>query len=101
MIRIISRKVPACSSLNFGVYVNKLSENAKEQPGFIKSDSFWCREHDQIISISDWQSKNEWVKWYKSKRRNDISKMYNKYVREEHFHTLYKTNTRYRDIFLL
>lgn len=101
MIRIISRKVPACYSMNFGVYVNKLTEIATNQPGFIKSESYWCREHHQILSMSDWESKNHWERWYNCKQRNDLSKRYREYVREEHFHILHKTTDKFHNFFLL
>jgi heme-degrading monooxygenase HmoA len=101
MIRIISRKVPLGSSVNFGLYVNKLSELVKKQPGFIKSESFWCRDSDNIFSMSDWESEKQWEKWLKSEERREIIRSHRNYVQEEHFHTFHKTNNRFHNFFLL
>ena len=101
MIRVISRKVPLYSSINFGMYVNKLSELVEIQPGFIKSESFWCRESNNIVSMSDWESKKDWENWFNSNERNKIVKANENFVQEEHFHTLHKTNKNFHNFFLL
>ena len=101
MIRVISRKVPRCDSMNFVMYINKLSETVKNQNGFVTSDSYWCRESNTVFSISDWVSENHWKNWYTSQDRQTIASEYTRHVQEEHFRVLYKTNHKYRDIFLL
>ncbi len=101
MIRVISRKVPLGTSVNFGLYDNKLSELVKKQPGFIKSESFWCRDSDNIFSMSDWDTERHWEKWLKSEERREVIHAHRKYVQEEHFHTFHKTNSKFYNFFLL
>ena len=101
MIRVISRKVPLGNSVNFGLYVNKLSELVQKQPGFIKTESFWCRESDNIFSMSDWQTEKHWEKWLTSDERREVIRAHRNFVQEEHFHTFHKTNSKFHNFFLL
>ena len=101
MIRVISRKAPLCTSVNFGLYVNRLSELVQTQPGFIKSESFWCRDSDNIFSMSDWESEKHWEKWFKSKERREVVHAHRDCVKDEHFHTFHKTNHKFHSFFLL
>ena len=101
MIRVISRKMPLGTSVNFGLYVNKLSELVKKQPGFIKSESFWRRDSDNIFSMSDWNTERHWEKWLKSEERREVIRAHRNYVQEEHFHTFHKTNYKFHNFFLL
>lgn len=101
MIRIVSRKVPITNSIDFSLYVNKLSDKVKSQPGFISSTSFWCRESDNIFSMSDWETEKDWEKWKTSECRRKIYREFSKTVQEEHYHTFYKTNKRFSNLFLL
>ena len=101
MIRVISRKVPKCDSIHFGIYVNKLSELVKIQPGFITSDSYWCRESNNVFSVSDWKIVKDCETWKVSQCRQTIFKTHSNYIQEEHHRILHKTNSNFNNFFLL
>ena len=83
-IRVISTKVARPVRLNghidyncFVTYVNKLSNAARTNSGFIESDSHWKGDqYDTIVSISTWSSKESWDNWLYSTTRGDIHNKY-------------------------
>ena len=54
----------------------------------------------EIISISEWQSIQDWNKWYYSELRKNINNNYKNIINKEDFHLLLK-KTSIDDIFLL
>tara|TARA_B100000161_G_C33514951_1_gene398250 strand:+ start:727 stop:1080 length:354 start_codon:yes stop_codon:yes gene_type:complete len=115
IIRIISKKIlrPEFSRVSFIEYTNELSENAKSQEGFIKSNSYWKTslessnkiifekaERLTIISISEWNELSDWDKWFRSELRNNIHLKYKKIIEDEQF-SLLKKKVVNEDVFLL
>ena len=115
VIRIISKKIlkPDFSRVSFIEYTNELSECAKTQKGFIKSNSYWKtplknnsnnllgNPHELIvISISDWNDIEYWNKWYNSDTRNSIHSKYKGILQSENFSLLNKKLVN-DDVFLL
>jgi len=110
IIKILSKKVITqkswdASHMQLNEYVNTLSEIAKNQPGFIKSNSYWEFEIDkgnsiETVSISEWKNIKDWNNWYTSKERLDIYNNYKDLDRTEKFSIL-KKRTITDNIFLL
>lgn len=112
IIKIISNKIAkdhlsTGSRTSFIDYTNILSETAKNQTGFISSNSYWknpLENHTdqkiEIISISEWKSIDDWNSWYNSESRQQINNKYSKIIDEEKFNVLLK-KTPSDDIFLL
>jgi len=113
IIKIISNKIAkdklaTGSRSSFIEYTNNLSDVARTQQGFISSTSYWKNPIDyncfnqkiEIISISEWQSIQDWNKWYYSELRKNINNNYKNIINKEDFHLLLK-KTSIDDIFLL
>ena len=115
VIRIISKKIlkPDYSRVSFIEYTNELSESAKKQNGFIKSNSYWktpVQKYNKpdsqisndliVISISDWKDISYWNDWYGSDKRNSIHSKYNFILQSEDFSLLNKKMVN-DDVFLL
>ena len=108
-IKIISKKIlkPTFSRIGLINYTNDLSIQVRVQDGFISSKSFWkvpindCYDKKLIvISISKWDTINDWNKWFNSKNRNIIHSNYKDIIQKETFSILNeKSDTD--DMFLL
>ena len=89
---------------NFKDYINKLTFEAHNFPGFIKSESFMDVKFDYdnhtIISISDWKSESSWNDWVNSDTRKQIYLKYKENVVSEDFNVMIKNKDR-NNIFLL
>ena len=113
LIRIISKKIINSKStrISFIEYTNELSQSAKTQEGFIKSDSYWetsLKKNYQIensnnlviVSISEWENLSDWNEWYNSEKRNNINSKYKNIIEKEKFSILKKKLIN-DDVFLL
>lgn len=115
VIRIISKKIlkPDFSRVSFIEYTNELSESAKKQNGFIKSNSYWktpLNEYNKplsdysnelmVVSISEWKNISSWDNWYHSEKRNSIHSKYKNIIEKEKF-SLLKKKVINDDVFLL
>jgi len=103
MIRVVCRKIPIradCSS--FPRLINRLTETVATQPGFIRSDSFWCSNttNGEIHSMSDWKSKAQWDNWYTSSDRHRILSDYTDTLHSEQYKVFIKKHPNF-NIFLL
>ena len=107
-IRVISTKVARPVRSNghidyncFVTYVNKLSNAARTNPGFIESDSHWKEDqYDTIVSISTWSSKESWDKWLYSESRANIYNIHKKVIHTEK-HDILRKRKKSNNIFLL
>lgn len=87
-------------------YSNQLSQSAKLQNGFIKSNSYWniplnyLDKELVITTVSDWKDIESWNNWYKSSTRKRISSEFNHIINKEEFSVLKKKLIN-DDIFLL
>lgn len=112
-VRIISKKIlkspQRYSRISLVDYTNELSECARNQPGFISSNSYWKTpisgfdEHQNdliIISISEWENLDFWNKWLTSNQRKLIYLKHKNIIYNENFALLKKKVTN-DDIFLL
>jgi hypothetical protein len=114
IVKIISKKVITQNlygvfHIKLNDYVNNLYETAKNQPGFIKSNSYWEFEINhtgancnsiETLSISEWKSIKDWDNWYTSKERLNIYNNYKDLDRTEKFSIL-KKRTLIDNVFLL
>ena len=103
-VRIIATKIG--KSYKLAQYINQLSKQAANHPGFIASNSYWINNNgdknniNKIISISDWIANDSWKNWYNSTERKNIKDKHNDILYSEDFQTLVKRRKR-NDIFLL
>jgi antibiotic biosynthesis monooxygenase (ABM) superfamily enzyme len=113
IVRIVSKKIlkstPNFSRVSLVDYTNELSECARNQPGFISSNSYWKTpisgfdEHENdliIISISEWENFSYWNKWFKSNQRSLIYSKHENIIEKENF-ALLKKKVINDDVFLL
>ena len=114
LVRIISKKITKSNNgftprTRFIEYTNSLSEFAKKSPGFVSSNSFWETQIEsteqpelsiKIISISEWETLNDWNKWFQSYERAKIHAQYKDIIDSETFSLLNKKLPT-DDIFLL
>ena len=100
-VRIFSEKIITNSfhTKKFINFTNKLTETAKIQKGFIKSNSYFCDNFDygnsdrcKIITISDWEDIDSWNNWYNSKNRSNVYDEFNNIVDDESINRLFKKN---------
>lgn len=108
--KILSEKIASKEVIRtnkFINYTNSLSQAAKQQPGFMSSNSYFKGElnHEQqdtltMVTISEWTSNDDWEKWFLSPKRKSISQQYQDIIKEEKFHRIFKKK-EIEDIFLL
>jgi len=108
--KILSEKIASKELLRtnrFINYTNSLSQAAKQQPGFLSSNSYFKgnlnNEQQDIltmVTISEWTSSDDWEQWYQSTERSSISHQYQDIIAEEKFHRIFKRK-EIEDIFLL
>tara|TARA_B100000989_G_C19414830_1_gene415979 strand:+ start:442 stop:780 length:339 start_codon:yes stop_codon:yes gene_type:complete len=108
--KILSEKVASKELLRtnrFINYTNSLSQAAKQQPGFISSNSYFkgnLNNEEQnsltMVTISEWTSSDDWEQWFQSSERKSISHQYQGIIKEERFHRIFKRK-EIEDIFLL
>tara|TARA_E500000178_G_scaffold348984_2_gene405058 strand:- start:1749 stop:2096 length:348 start_codon:yes stop_codon:yes gene_type:complete len=106
-IKSIKNQIFYGSRSRFIEYTNRLSETAKNQKGFISSNSYWknnLNTHEvcefQIVSISNWNRLDDWNNWLKSKERKEVSDRFKEIKCDEKFDILLKKKNN-DDIFLL
>lgn len=96
--KVISEKLIFNSfySLKTIRYNNKLSEVASKSPGFISSKSYFSEDINfikddkiKIITISEWNNKKSWEKWFNSEERKSISEEFKDIKRKEKFNALF------------
>ncbi len=111
VLKIISKKIletgkqfPRIGLIN---YTNDLSQTARNQKGFKSSKSYWSVPVNDIkdkkviiITISEWNSLNNWNDWYNSNERNNINTTYKDIINKESFSIL-KKKLENDDLFLL
>lgn len=80
---------------NFIQYTNQLQKEAQKQKGFIASESFWIQDihytypdKTTVVSISTWNTIQNWNKWYESKEREKIHKEFKFIGKQEKFYKL-------------
>lgn len=108
--KILSEKIASKEVIRtnkFINYTNSLSQAAKQQPGFISSNSYFKGELNPeqqdtltMVTISEWTSNDDWEKWFQSPERKSISHQYQDIIEEEKFHRIFKKK-EIEDIFLL
>jgi heme-degrading monooxygenase HmoA len=107
--KIITQKLNQPSYKFLDQYINSLNKSVKNQPGFIKSNSYWEFETNNIITnsntiktvcISEWKSTSDWNKWHTSKERLDIYNNYKILDKIENFSILKKRKS-IDNVFLL
>ena len=89
-------------------YTNSLSDLAKNYPGFITTNSYWKNSLDyskdnynlELISISEWNTMNDWNNWFTSDDRYRIHMKYQNIIGREEFNILNKKEIN-DDTFLL
>lgn len=108
-IKILSEKISVknCLSYNkFVNYTNQLSEHAKQQPGFISSNTYFKEPLEMaklpinVITISEWKNMESWENWYNSDIRNEIYNDFKDTIKKEEYNLIFKKNN-INDIFLL
>ena len=109
-IRIFSKKTlksyPYFQRLNLIDYSNQLTNTAKIQKGFVKSDSYWITPLNfdntelTIVTVSKWKDFQSWNDWFKSNDRKIIYEKHEKLIEKEEFSIL-KNKLTNDDMFLL
>ena len=56
------------------MFIKDLSKEVTKQDGFLKGRSFWSKDRSVLFTITEWEQKNDWDKWYKSDVRNMVLK---------------------------
>ena len=108
--KILSEKISSKELIGtnkFINYTNTLSQAAKQQPGFMSSNSYFkgnlnSEQLDTLtmVTISEWTSNVDWERWFQSPERKSISHQYQDIIKEERFHRIFKKK-EIEDIFLL
>ncbi len=108
--KILSQKIASKEVLRtnrFINYTNCLSQAAKQQSGFISSNSYFKSNLSldksnnlTMITISEWNTSDDWEQWFLSSERQKISSQYQDIIEQEEFHRIFKRK-EIEDIFLL
>ena len=98
-IRILTTKIG--HNKNILNYVVELAKEVSKQEGFIKTNKYWKISNEPtIITMTDWESKIAWQRWFHSYERSDIHKKYANDIKKEKYIILMKKKDN-NDIFLL
>jgi antibiotic biosynthesis monooxygenase (ABM) superfamily enzyme len=91
--------------------MNKLTQIAMKQPGYVGSNSYWefTDNHitkyngkiQNIYTISDWNSQYSWNLWLNSQERKVIQNEYKDVIKTEEFNLLYVNKYKEDSTFLL
>ena len=109
LFKVISEKIAKreiITTVSFINYTNRLNQAAKQQPGFISSNSYFKEPFDNysekitLITISEWETDTHWKHWYNCNDRRNIQHQFSNYIEHESFHRIFKKNLL-KDIFLL
>lgn len=80
---------------SFIQYTEELQNAAKNQKGFVVTESFWLSDMHNIypqktmvVSISTWKNRKNWKDWYESKEREAIHGNFKFIGKEEKFYQL-------------
>lgn len=99
-ITILTLKKLSNQNYISNLYMKKLHYNVKQASGFIKGSSYWTCSNYNIITISHWNTRQDWNNWLKNDLRNDIQKEYKDLIEEESHEELSEIVRTY-NIFLL
>ncbi len=85
-------------------YTEDLHKQVIKNPGFIKAESFWEYDKDNMTDInlvvfSSWKNHNDFDKWLESDNRKKVAKKYEKIKIVEKHKVINKIN--YNEIFLI
>jgi len=76
-------------------YTGELSHSVLGFPGYINAESFYnefghtIRPLD-LVTLSKWNSKEDWTRWLESEKRRNINKKFKEYLEKETHEILYK-----------
>jgi len=71
--------------------MNDLSLRAKEQPGYISTVTLQSTEDlEYYIVISQWETANDWKRWFASKERRDIQGRVDSLIGERTFYEIFQ-----------
>jgi heme-degrading monooxygenase HmoA len=72
--------------------LNELRDRAKEQPGYISSETLRSIESpEDFVVISRWQSAEDWKKWQNSSERRKIQGRVDSMIGEKTFYEIFET----------
>jgi len=71
--------------------MNDLSLRAKEQPGYISTVTLQSTEDlEYYIVISQWETADDWKRWFASKERRDIQGRVDSLIGERTFYEIFQ-----------
>lgn len=71
--------------------MEKLSTRAKEQPGYLSTDTLQSVEDpEDYLVISRWETAEDWKKWYMSKERRDLQGKVDSLIGERTFYEIFE-----------
>ncbi|MFC1830324.1 antibiotic biosynthesis monooxygenase family protein, partial [Thermodesulfobacteriota bacterium] len=70
----------------------ELRSRAKEQPGYISSDTLRSLEDpEDFLVISKWETADDWNKWVHSRDRRDLQGKVDSLIGEKTFYEIFET----------
>ena len=87
---IIKRKLIIPDPEKLTPLMQELNECARQQPGYISSDTLQSLENPgEYLVISRWQTAENWTTWFRSKKRRDIQGKVDSLIGERTFYELF------------
>lgn len=88
---VIKRKFKMNQPEKLVPLMKELSHRAQEQPGYIST--FTLRSVDDpedYLVISNWETADDWRRWFKSKERRDIQGQVDSLIGERTFYEIFE-----------
>lgn len=89
---IIRRKWQVSQPEDLLPLLTELRSRAKEQPGYISSDTLRSLEDpEDFLVISKWETADDWNKWVHSRDRRDLQGKVDSLIGEKTFYEIFET----------
>ena len=89
---IIKRKWQISQPEDLLPLLTELRSRAKEQPGYISSDTLRSLEDpEDFLVISKWETADDWNKWVDSRDRRDLQGKVDSLIGEKTFYEIFET----------
>ena len=88
---VIKRKYIINDPEKLAPLMKKLSERAQLQEGYISTDTLQSIDNPgEYLVISRWDTEENWLSWFQSKKRRDIQGKIDSLIGERTFYELFK-----------
>jgi heme-degrading monooxygenase HmoA len=88
---VIKRKFKINQPEKLMPLLKKLSSRAKEQPGYISTETLQSVANlEDYMVVSKWDTAEDWQKWFQSKERRDIQGQVDSLIGERTFYEIFQ-----------